>query len=424
MNLTGIRQKRADYFAVLAYGNLILTCASVLTLAATYFISNSELPFQIRTLVFASLVAVYLAFCAGFSIASNKRKNLIDNEHSTAESENKFRTEIESKLQYLDVANLFIARSLKTDEVFRLVATRIREILPFETCALFLESGREDKLAVAYVCDQSGSLLTDDIKTEFNSEQAIRIFQTGKSAIQDLPEKHSAERLSAAFPLRREDKSIYGVIELISVKGKNTIEEQRMVLNQLASRLSPLILKSLAFERNLENSLTDGLTKLPNERAFYLILENQIAESQRFRQNRPLTVLNIDIKNFDEINRTYGHAAGDRALTMAAQIIKSQLRQMDFLSRFRADEFLAILPTASDEIAQVIIERIASAFRQHPLSLETQRLIHIELNFGAASFIKDGETADELLSSATIKKQAAKSPAPHQVLIFPRQLAN
>lgn len=108
--------------------------------------------------------------------------------------------------------------------------------------------------------------------------------------------------------------------------------------------------------------MTDVTTDLPNERAFYLILENQIAEAQRKREDRPLTILAIDIKNFDEVNQKFGHAAGDRILNFVAHGIKDNLRQMDFLARSIGDEFLAILPTATKEVSHEVIARIQTGF--------------------------------------------------------------
>ncbi len=49
------------------------------------------------------------------------------------------------------------------------------------------------------------------------------------------------------------------------------------------------MLGSIAYERTQANALTDATTDLPNERAFYLVLENQVAEAQRNRGERPLT---------------------------------------------------------------------------------------------------------------------------------------
>ncbi|HEX9963019.1 MAG TPA: GGDEF domain-containing protein, partial [Pyrinomonadaceae bacterium] len=196
------------------------------------------------------------------------------------------------------------------------------------------------------------------------------------------------------------------------------------LIEAVGERISPLFLSSIAFERNLENALTDNLTSLPNERAFYLVLENQIAESQRFREQRPLAVLSIDIQNFDEINKRFGHVRGDQILSYAAKMIKGQLRQMDFLSRSTGDEFLAVLPTASEEITEIIINRIGKAFALSPFELTKSEREFIKLNFGAASFLKDGETAQELLRAANLKKQQSKKTGKSSILWFPREYVN
>jgi diguanylate cyclase (GGDEF)-like protein len=154
------------------------------------------------------------------------------------------------------------------------------------------------------------------------------------------------------------------------------------------------------------------------------VLENQIAESQRFREQRPLAVLSIDIQNFDEINKRFGHVRGDQILSYAAKMIKGQLRQMDFLSRSTGDEFLAVLPTASEEITEIIINRIGKAFALSPFELTKSEREFIKLNFGAASFLKDGETAQELLRAANLKKQQSKKTGKSSILWFPREYVN
>ena len=122
-----------------------------------------------------------------------------------------------------------------------------------------------------------------------------------------------------------------------------------------------------------------------------------------------MTVLGIDIKNFDDFNRQFGHAAGDRILYYAAGTIKNQLRQMDFSARTTGDEFLAVLPTASEEVAREIIERITKVFLANPFEISPTDKITLNLNFGAASFGSDGETAPALVKHARLKKQQTKA---------------
>nr|HMS41193.1 GGDEF domain-containing protein [Pyrinomonadaceae bacterium] len=192
----------------------------------------------------------------------------------------------------------------------------------------------------------------------------------------------------------------------------------------VGERVAPLILNALAFERNLFNALTDTLTSLPNERAFFLILENQIAESQRKREERPLSLLSIDISDFNELNQQYGHATGDKILAFTADIIKRQLRKMDFLARSGNDEFLAVLPTANENTTLEIIERLERTFQTAPFEISEGKKQFLKLNIGAAIVFKHGDTAAELLQNARLKKITAKAGHEAKIIWFPKEFIN
>jgi diguanylate cyclase (GGDEF)-like protein len=166
------------------------------------------------------------------------------------------------------------------------------------------------------------------------------------------------------------------------------------------------------------------VTNLPNERAFFMVLENQLAESQRFRSERPLTVMSVDIKNFADANQNFGFATGDRILAFAAEHLASQLRKMDFLSRSVNDEFLIILPTASEKFASEIMQRIKNHFAVEVFAVSESEDIKVWLNFGWATFWQDGETAEQLLQHARIRKQQSKAEEPSKVLWFPKEYVN
>ena len=163
---------------------------------------------------------------------------------------------------------------------------------------------------------------------------------------------------------------------------------------------------------------------MPNERAFFLVLENQLAESLRHRHDRPLTVLTIDIKNFADVNQTCGFAVGDRMLVFTAENLTSQLRKMDFLARSTNDEFLLVLPTASEKFAGEIIDRIQAHFAAATFGISESEETKVWLNFGWATFWRDGETADQLLRSARVRKQQSKAEEPTKVLWFPKEYVN
>ena len=346
-------------------------------------------------------------------------------------SDSIFNEEIENRLLALEEASKFFGASLKFPDMFRLAASRINELIPFASCALFLVEENNTKLkVVCAVGENSRNLL--NLSTDSHKGLAGKVFLSQQIRHEEkflsdkniLPEDAIKDFESGlSVPLFR-GGDVFGVLTLFGDDKIRFDQNSIQLIEAVASRIAPLFMSSLSFERSLTNALTDTLTNLPNERAFYLVLENQIAESQRNRDERPLTILTVDIKNFTELNQNYGHAAGDLVLTFTANLIKAQLRQMDFLARSLNDEFFAVLPTASGEVALEIIERIEKAFFYNKFEISPQEKISLQLNFGAATFWKDGETAHQLLQYAHLRKQQTKSGRNNNVILFPKEYVN
>jgi diguanylate cyclase (GGDEF)-like protein len=230
-------------------------------------------------------------------------------------------------------------------------------------------------------------------------------------------------RSAAAVPLAESGK-VFAVFQIFSENAITDDDDTRLLLEAAAERLAPLFISSAAFERSIANAFTDPITDLPNERAFFLILENQLAESQRYRDERPVTVLAIDIKGFEEANATFGHAVGDRMLNFVTEGIRGQLRKMDFLSRSISDEFVVILPNAPENTADEIVERIKTYFANHEFEAAGDAGVNVWLNFGSATFWKDGETAQQLLQTAQIRKNQSKSEDSNRIVWFPKEYVN
>ncbi|MGC2235349.1 MAG: diguanylate cyclase [Pyrinomonadaceae bacterium] len=412
--------------------NIILPSVSLLALVATFFASVSNLTFEVKIGVFTAIIFFYILFCAVFYFRqkSNEKNSAFVKE--TKISDSIFTEDIERQLLALEDANRFFGASLKPADMFRLVGNRVGEIIPFASAALFsaAEDGQTLKAigAVGANSRELANLEIGSLKGLAGKALVSRRIQADEKL---LLEKSviSAELLknlesAIAVPLLRNQTDVFGVLVLYGDRERKFEKSAPLLLEAIGERIAPLFISSLAFEQSLSNALTDSLTNLPNERAFYLILENQIAESQRQREQRFLTILTIDIKGFDALNQKFGHSTGDRILYFAADNIKAQLRKMDFLSRSMSDEFLIVLPTASETISQEIIGRIESAFKSSPFEIGGNEKIYLELNFGAATFIKDGETAPQLLQNARLQKQQAKSGASSKVLRFPKEFVN
>jgi diguanylate cyclase (GGDEF)-like protein len=394
---------------------------------ATYAIAVSSLHQDTKVALLVGMSVVYLAICVWTLSQIRKTRTAVQVERTYGEPI----SELEQKLLALEDAREFFGTSLKPADMFRLVANRVSEITPFAACMLLTKDAETGMLKVAqafgsratqfenqYIsADESLAglgLMSVEIETTSDLANDLKVFPQG-----------SLEGFgsSAVLPLAH-DGDAFAVFQIFYQGSEALTEDTRDKLYAINERISPLFLGSMAFERSLSNALTDPLTKLPNERAFHMVLENQLAESHRSRDERPLTVMAVDIKNFDELNRDHGHAVGDQALSFAADKIASQLRKMDFLARSMNDEFLIVLPKASERTANEVMDRIQSCLVGNPMKVTEDEQVKLWLNFGFATFWKDGETSQQLIQGAFMKKQQAKSENPGSLLMFPKEYVN
>lgn len=407
--------------------NTILA-VSVLMFVLIFLVTVSSFDFGIKLIVFIVILLFYaVLFWAFFPKQTIEQTKSFVEQTETETLEPHFDEDVENKLLALEEASLFFGASLKGNDMFRLITSRINEMIPFVATTLFLADETRTRLKVVFSGGENSEGFTN-LEISANRGLAGKVFTFGscqldKYLVSDreaFPAKLLSDFDSAiAAPLNRNSET-FGVLEFFGNEDKKFSESSLKLLEAVAERVAPLILGSLAFEKSLSNALTDSLTNLPNDRAFYVVLENQIAESQRYRDDRPLTVLTIDIKNFDEINQRYGHATGDNILFFASKIIKNQLRRMDFLARSLNDEFLTVLPTASEEITLEIIDRLKGIFEASPYEISPEEKIIVRLNSGTATFWQDGETPQDLLKTARLRKQKNKTADNGKIIEFPK----
>ena len=159
-------------------------------------------------------------------------------------------------------------------------------------------------------------------------------------------------------------------------------------------------------------STTDGLTGIPNRRAFDAYLAKEWKRSSRVKAM--LSLLMIDIDNFKAYNDNYSHLAGDECLKkVAAGLCQTLVRASDFCARFGGEEFVCVLPdtelAGALHIAAKVQEQIASLAIPHTFS-STSSFVTVSIgvatacpsgkNLSPASFINE---ADTLLYAAKAK---------------------
>jgi diguanylate cyclase (GGDEF)-like protein len=90
-----------------------------------------------------------------------------------------------------------------------------------------------------------------------------------------------------------------------------------------------------------------------------------------------------------DVNNTYGHQSGDRALGHVAAALASGARPYDLVCRFGGEEFLVLLPGTSVAAAAEVAERLRQAVRTAPLRLGDD-LVTVTVSIGVAELAVPG----------------------------------
>ena len=136
--------------------------------------------------------------------------------------------------------------------------------------------------------------------------------------------------------------------------------------------------------KKLENlAMYDNLTGLMNRQAFYNISQGELERARRTSEG--ISVIALDVDNFRDINREYGHSVGDDVLKVITQIIREKSRPYDCLGRWSGDQFLLTLPGIVSSDAEKIAMRILNGIRASGLTLSDGQEVKVKLSAGIAS---------------------------------------
>jgi diguanylate cyclase (GGDEF)-like protein len=152
-----------------------------------------------------------------------------------------------------------------------------------------------------------------------------------------------------------------------------------------------------ARERIESLAQTDALTGLFNLRMFNEVWQR---EHKACEQNRSgYALLMVDMDRLKDINDTFGHEAGNSAITLVAQCLTRSIRGTDCAARFGGDEFAVLLTGASADVADAVVKRVRHNVYKTTLDLRS-RMIRCSVSIGVVNFPKDGRDMRELLSIA------------------------
>ncbi len=171
-----------------------------------------------------------------------------------------------------------------------------------------------------------------------------------------------------------------------------------------------------AFEENrrLKRMLeTDNLTQIYNRQYLEFKLKSAIQESETFETG--FAVLFIDIDYFKNINDTYGHNVGDKALRLLSKTLRSNLRPGDIIGRWGGEEFIAIINNVVTDELLIIAERLR-VLCSHSSFKHQETEIQMTVSIGGTLY-QPGESLDQLVERADKCMYQSKQKGRNQTTI-------
>ncbi len=218
-------------------------------------------------------------------------------------------------------------------------------------------------------------------------------------------------KATLVIPVRIKDELML-VLNLDNFERNDAFDENSIIMAKVLANVLGIIFSRLELENQLREknqlleymSYHDTLTNLPNRRLLEEFAEKMLTLAKR--ENKPLSILFMDLDGFKPINDVYGHQMGDEVLKLVAKRLEKFARSSDTISRYGGDEFVILAYDCSKQDATALAERLVKAIEE-PMTID-QLTLQLSTSVGIATFPEDGGELTKLIRLADERLYMAK----------------
>jgi diguanylate cyclase (GGDEF)-like protein len=317
-----------------------------------------------------------------------------------------------------------LGKSLNLVEILTLFTGKLAELVPFDACVLYLLDKSKQELVPRFASGADIDLLKkcripmgerDSGWAAYHKKAMIgRNDKRGRDRRErpfDWKELAPASplrnlRSSLVVPLSNEEGESLGVLSFYASDDERFQEDHLRLVRVVSKHAAAAIRNALQYEESQEHALTDPLTTLPNARYLFVSFDEELTRASNLRI--PLTIVELDVDNFKDINDVYGHLFGDKILRGIAKAIRTQLRGCDNCVRYAGDEFIVILPGVGREDIEYVERRLASCIEQVDFTPRPGKEVGVKISLGSATYPEEGNNFETLIGVADARMYAAK----------------
>jgi diguanylate cyclase (GGDEF)-like protein len=335
----------------------------------------------------------------------------------------RLREELERRVRAATHLQAFseVVNAAEPEDAYKTILRHSAELLHAERGSLLLYDERAGELAVKAALGPRAEFSLDS-RVHLGEGVAGAVLSEGRPAVvrdvSNVPGWHPAPsersyktKSFISYPIAIGGRKV-GVLNVTDKAGGGAYDELDLGLLDLIAPQMALAIDRVEWHRKATQfqllSITDPLTGLVNRRYLEERLSEELERSKRHRF--PMSFMMVDIDDFKNYNDMHGHQAGDLALEMTAQCLKTALRSADVAARYGGEEFSILLPQTGLSEARVIAERIRRRIErtQFPHG-KSQPLSAVTVSIGISAFGPDLDTPASVIYSADQALYLAKS---------------
>jgi diguanylate cyclase (GGDEF)-like protein len=304
--------------------------------------------------------------------------------------------------------------SLGVADTMTLISSKLSNLVPFSACSLFLFNEVTDTLYCRFATGTDSELI-QQLAIKNGQGLAGWVARNRRPLVNARP---GAELEAAGSPLPTALQSalvcplifgdrLIGTLAVYHGMAGFYRDDHRRLIDRVCEQAAAVIHNAIVFEQTQEASLTDPLTGLPNTRFMFMHLTRELARAERLSSEVSLLVM--DLNDFKDINDSYGHHIGDRALREVAHVLRAAIRPYDICVRYAGDEFIVVLAGCGREEAENKKLELQQAIDRVLFEPRSGHSLPLSISAGAAVFPHDGDSYELLLAKADSRMYRDKS---------------
>jgi diguanylate cyclase (GGDEF)-like protein len=346
----------------------------------------------------------------------------------------RLRSELEQRARFADQLVRFTERinAANPAETYLSILRHSAELLHAERSSLLLFDEESNELAMKATMGFSAGVPAD-LRLRLGDGISGAVLEKGQPlVVSDLEqsghkpapaERHYKTKSFISYPIMIGGRKV-GVLNVTDKAGGGSYDEIDLNLLETIAPQMAMALDRAGWYGKAEQfqlmSITDPLTGLLNRRYLEERLTEELKRSTR--QSYAMSFMMIDIDDFKLYNDRNGHQAGDLALEMTSQCLKSALRSADVASRYGGEEFSILLPQTTLDEALAIAERIRHRVQRTRFPHgKTQPLGAVTVSIGVSTFTPALDTPAAIIGAADRALYSAKSLGKNQVFAHQMQ---